>query len=149
MFLSARMKKVGVAIAAAGALALLNATPASANWTSYISSWTDGQESRRWADNGNYSQVQFRGCFAQNAPNSEQHVDLLMWVDVAYSPDKQLDRKVFSNCFNGSSYWSNGEWTDVPSGGNTLYFEADKIGPGGSCCLLFVDEVYQDTSYAD
>jgi hypothetical protein len=149
MFLTSRAKKTSAVLAAASALTLFTATSASANWSSSISSWTDGQESRHWDEQGTYSQVLFRDCFAQYAGANNQSVDLLMWQDISFSPDKQLDRKIFTNCFNGDNYWSNGEWTDVPSGDVTLYFEADKIGPGGSCCLLFVSEVYQDTSLAD
>ena len=119
----------------------------SANWSSYISSWTDGDESRRWADQGTYSQVMFRDCFAQYG--SQDSVVVKLWKDISFSPDQNLGGKTFTNCFNGSGYWSNGEWTNVPSGDNTLYFEADKIAQGGSCCLLFVSEVYVDTSKAD
>ncbi|MGP3951373.1 hypothetical protein [Streptomyces sp. 7N604] len=149
MHVSSRAKKAGAVLAAASARTFLNAPFASANWTSSISSWTDGQESRHSDEQGTYSQVLFRDCFAQYASSSNQRVDLLMWQDISFSPDRQLDRKVFTNCFNRDNYWSNGEWTDVPSGDVTLYFEADKIGSGGSCCLLFVSEVYQDTSLAD
>ncbi|SFK92721.1 MULTISPECIES: hypothetical protein [Streptomyces] len=143
------IRRAALVAAAMASIGLINAPSASANWSSYISSWTDGEESRRWEDQGTYSQVQFRDCFAQNAGSSNQKVTLTERVDISFSPDKVLDSKTFSNCFKGSSYWSNGEWTDVPSGTNTLYFRADKIGQGGSCCLLFVSEVYVDTSKAD
>ncbi|GAA2245139.1 hypothetical protein GCM10010232_35210 [Streptomyces amakusaensis] len=144
-----RFKKIGVAASAASALVFIGAPQASANWSSHIDSWTDGQESRRWSDNGTYSQVQFRDCYAQNAGSSAQKVSLIMWSHIALAPDKKLDTKTFTNCFNGNTSWSNGEWTDVPAGPNTLYFEADKVGNGGSCCLLFVSEVKVDTSKAD
>lgn len=142
-----RFKKVGAALATASALTLITATSASANWSSSIGSWTDGQESHHWDEQGTYSQVQFRSCHAQYA--TVNSVDLLMWVDKPLQLDQKLDRKVFTACFGGVNSWSNGEWTDVPSGDLTLYFEADKVGQGDSCCLLNVAEVQQDTSQAD
>ncbi|WP_155057013.1 hypothetical protein [Streptomyces blattellae] len=141
------IRRAAYVTAAVASLSLINAPTASANWSSYITSWTDGDESRRWEDQGSYSQVQFRDCFAQYA--TTQAVTLTERVDISLSPDKTLDSKTFTNCFNGTNSWSNGEWTDVPSGTNTLYFRADKVGNGGSCCLLFVSEVYVDTSQAD
>ena len=147
MITSSLAKRAGAVLALASTLILVNAPLASANWSSTISSWTDGQTSRHWDEQGTYSQVQFRDCFAQYG--TTQSVDLLMWVDKPLQSDQKLDRKVFTACFNGSSSWSNGEWTDVPSGDVTLYFEADKVGQGGSCCLLSVSQVEQDTSLAD
>ena len=47
MRISSREKKAGAVLAAASALTFLNAPFASANWTSSISSWTDGDESRK------------------------------------------------------------------------------------------------------
>lgn len=141
------LKKMGVVLATAGALTLATAPNASANWDSYITDWTDGQTSHHWDENGTYSQVQFRSCSAQYGTTDS--VDLLMWVDKPFQVDQKLDRKVFSACFGGANSWSNGEWRDVPSGSVTLYFEADKVAQGGSCCLLTVAEVYQDTSAAD
>jgi hypothetical protein len=141
------LQEVGAALATASALTLITATSASANWSSSIGSWTDGQESHHWDEEGTYSQVQFRSCHAQYA--TVKSVDLLMWVDKPLQTDQKLDRKVFTACFNGVNSWSNGEWTDIPSGDVTLYFESDKVGQGGSCCLLDVAEVQQDTSQAD
>jgi hypothetical protein len=63
--------------------------------------------------------------------------------------DEDLGSKTYTNCFNGEQSWSNGQWTDVPKGSNTLHFETDKVAQGGSCCLLWVAEVSQDTSEAD
>lgn len=36
------VKRVGAALVAAASLVVLSASTASANWSSYISSWTDG-----------------------------------------------------------------------------------------------------------
>lgn len=141
--------RLGAVLAGVSALTLLGATSASANWNSWIGSWTDGETSDRWDEQGTYSQLQFRSCYAQYAGSSHQTVDILMWVDKSWASDKKLDRKIFSECFKGATHWSNGEWTDVPSGSVKLYFEADKVGSGDACCLLDVAEVRQDTSMAD
>lgn len=143
------LRRIALVGATMATLGLANMPTASANWVSYISSWTDGQESHRWEDQGTYSQIQFRDCFAQYASDANQKVALTERVAIDLWPDGKLDSKTFTNCFKGTNYWSNGEWTDVPSGVNTLYFRADKIGTGSSCCLLFVSEVDVDTSQAD
>ncbi|HEY3016615.1 MAG TPA: hypothetical protein VGJ41_15980 [Nocardioides sp.] len=136
--------RVGIVGAGVVATVGLSATAALANWSSYISSWTDGDQSRRWADSA-YSQVQFKGCFAQYGTTDSVNIQLNR--DISGLPDAHYDTKTFTNCFNGSNYWSNGEWTSLPSG--NYYFEATKVAQGGSCCLLFVDYVYQDTTSAD
>jgi hypothetical protein len=64
-------------------------------------------------------------------------------------PDTDLDSKTFTKCFDGTDSWSDGEWTDVPGGTNTLHFVTSKVAQGNSCCLLWVAEVKQDTSKAD
>lgn len=139
------LKKAALVTTAAAALVGFSTTTASANWTSYIASWTDGDRSRTWADSGTYSQVQFTGCFAQYG-NSKQVV-VKMWKIDTWTPNDDLGSKTFTACFNGGT--SNGEWTNVPTGDHTLQFEADKIAQGGSCCLLNVDKVFVDTSKAD
>ncbi|MET9774222.1 hypothetical protein ABZ023_08090 [Streptomyces sp. NPDC006367] len=140
-------RKAALTVTAAMALVGFSATTASANWSSYISSWTDGDRSRKWTDSGTYSQVQFRSCFAQYG--TTEQVVVKMWKIDTWTPNDNLGSKTFTNCFNGSSSWSNGQWTNVPTGEHTLQFEADKVAQGGSCCLLNVAEVYVDTSQAD
>ena len=138
------IRRAALAATAVAALGLINAPSASANWTSYISSWTDGNESRRWADES-YSQVQFTNCFAQYGTTDQ--VVVKMWQDKPLATDPSYGSKTFTNCFKGSGYTSNGEWTGLPSG--DFYFETDKIAQGGSCCLLNVSTVYVDTTQAD
>lgn len=141
-------KRAGAMVAAASVLLMLNAPSASANWSSYISGWTDGDESRRWSDRGNYSQVLFRDCYAQYG-GTKQSVVVRMWKHVALQPDRNLGGKKYTRCFKGANKWSNGQWRNLPSGPNTLYFETHRVSRGGSCCLLFVDKVYVNTSKAD
>lgn len=143
------LRRIALVGATMATLGLANMPTASANWDSYISSWTDNHESRRWEDQGTYSQVMFDNCFAQYAGSADQKVAVSERVDISLLPDKSLGAKTFTNCFKGAGYWSNGEWTNVPSGVNNLFFRTDKIGTGGSCCLLFVSTVLVDTSQAD
>ncbi|MDX3098722.1 hypothetical protein PV703_24270 [Streptomyces sp. ME01-24h] len=132
------IRRVAVALAATAGIGLIVAPDASANWTSYISSWAKGNESRRWADES-YSQLQFTGCFVQNGT---QDVTVAYYRDVALAVDPKYDSKTFTACFGSGT--SNGEWTGLPSG--DYYFKAMDVGGGG---LLFVDTVYVDTTQAD
>lgn len=145
MQMQSTVKKAGAALVAAASLVVISASTASANWSSYISSWTDGDKSRTWEDQGTYSQIQFTNCYAQYG--TTESVVVKLWHYYSVLPNESLGSKTFTACFNGGT--SNGEWTNVPSGTNTLQFEADKIAQGGSCCLLNVGTVYVDTSQAD
>ncbi|MGC5342345.1 hypothetical protein [Streptomyces sp. DT171] len=65
--MSMKLNRVGAVIAAAAAATLTLAPPASAegSWSSYISNWRGGDESRRWNDNhsdGASTTVSFSGC---------------------------------------------------------------------------------------
>ncbi|MBT2488249.1 hypothetical protein J7E96_06875 [Streptomyces sp. ISL-96] len=140
---SITIRRAAMAAAVVASLSLINAPSASANWTSYINDWTDGDESRRWADES-YSQVQFTTCDAQNG--TEDSVVVKMWKDVSYDYDTSYGSKTFTKCFTAGET-SNGEWTGLPTG--NFYFEAAKVAQGGKCCLLNVDKVYVDTTQAD
>ncbi|MEU6815796.1 hypothetical protein [Streptomyces sp. NPDC046860] len=138
MPISTSIRRAAVVLASASALGLIVAPNASANWTSSISSWGKGNESRRWADES-YSQLQFTGCFVQGG---SQDVTVAYYRDVPLSVDPKYDSKTFTACFSGGT--SNGEWTGLPSG--DYYFATTDVGGGG---LLFVDKVYVDTTQAD
>ncbi len=140
-------KKAAAITTAAAALVGFSASTASANWTSYISNWADGDRSREWADSGTYSQIMFRNCFAQNG--LQNSVKVILWKKDTWTPHDNLGDANFTACFKGTNSWSNGEWNNVPTGEHTLQFEADRIAQGGSCCLLSVAEVHVDTSKAD
>ncbi|MGW0738090.1 hypothetical protein [Streptomyces sp. NPDC002851] len=58
------------------------------------------------------------------------------------------DGETYTNCFRSSTSVSSGEWTGLPVE-EDYFFEADKIGQGGSFCLLNVSKVYVDTTLAD
>ncbi|MET8446991.1 MULTISPECIES: hypothetical protein [Streptomyces] len=139
------IKRVSTVAGLAAAAVLAAAPGAWANWSSYINSWTDGDTSRTWADES-YSQVQFTGCTAQYATTKQVVVQL--WDYDALSSNDYYGSKTFTNCFNGASYTSNGEWTGLPTEPD-FYFETSKVGQGGSCCLLNVKSVYVDTTKAD
>ncbi|WP_103503393.1 MULTISPECIES: hypothetical protein [unclassified Streptomyces] len=111
---------------------------------SHISSWTDGNESRRWSDRS-YSEIRFNTCTVQNS--STKKTDVRMWQHRALLPDVGYANKTYTNCFTGQGKVSAGEWWDLPSA--TYYFRVNNVGHGGSCCLLFVSQVYVDTTLAD
>lgn len=141
------LRRLALLGAAVATLSLTNVPAAFANWDSHIASWTDGNESRRWTDSGTYSQVTFQNCFAQEATKNQ--VVVQERVDNSFWPDDGLDEKTFTACFKLDGSWSNGQWTDVPDGTNTLFFRTNKVGQGSSCCLLWVGAVHVDTSKAD
>ncbi|MET8538696.1 hypothetical protein ABZV67_45350 [Streptomyces sp. NPDC005065] len=132
------IRRAAVVLAATSALGLAVAPSASANWTSYISSWGNGDESRRWADES-YSQLQFTGCYVTYG---SQDVTVAYYRDIPFSTDAKYDSKTFTACFSGGT--SNGEWTGLATG--DYYFKATDVGGGG---LLDVNKVYVDTTLAD
>ncbi|MFP3990511.1 hypothetical protein U9R90_24225 [Streptomyces sp. E11-3] len=71
-----------------------------------------------------------------------------LWDYDALSANDYYGAKTYTNCFKGSGYTSVGEWTGLPSESD-YFFETDKIGQGGSCCLLNVGTVCVDTTKAD
>lgn len=71
-----------------------------------------------------------------------------LWDYDALSANDYYGAKTYTHCFRSSSAVSSGEWTGLPQEPD-FFFEADKIGQGGSCCLLNVKKVYVDTALAD
>ncbi|MEU6347982.1 hypothetical protein ABZ896_01485 [Streptomyces sp. NPDC047072] len=145
---SRRLQRVGTiaGMAAAALFVLVPNAQADWTWTSYISSWTDGNTSRRWDDEA-YNEISFENCYAQYAGSSDQQVVVKRRIDVTLDYDVTVDTFTFSNCFKGNGYYSTDTQTGLDSA--SYYFEADKIGTGGSCCLLFTDWVGVDTTQAD
>jgi hypothetical protein len=109
--------------------------------TSYINAATDGFQSRRWADES-YTEVQFTGCTAEYG---SRKVTVDMREDISNWPDTDYGSATFTNCFNGASYVSDGQWTGLEQG--NYFFDLTKVGDGGG--LLDVKTVYQDTTQAD
>ncbi|WP_381794989.1 hypothetical protein [Streptomyces niveus] len=132
------IRRAAVVLTATSALGLIVAPNAHANWSSYIASWGQGEESRRWADES-YSQLQFTGCTVEHGSNN---VTVAYYRDVPLSTDPKEDSKTFTACFGSGT--SNGEWTGLASG--DWYFRAESIGGGG---LLNVTTVSVDTTQAD
>lgn len=135
-----KIRRICTVSVAAATMALI-ATPAFANWTSYITSATDGFQSRRWSDSS-YTEVQFTGCTAEYG---SKKVTVDMREDISNWPDTDYGSHTFTNCYNGSSSVSDGEWHGLESG--NYFFELTKVGDGGG--LLDVNKVYQDTTLAD
>lgn len=129
-------RAVSAAVLSAVALAV-TATPAFANWESYIQGASSGFQSHRWSDTS-YSQVKFQECV--NGYDDSVGVD--MREDINNLPDKDYGTKTFTNCFNGWNYTSNGQWSGLESGN---YFFQLKNMSG----LLAVSTVYQDTTKDD
>lgn len=114
------------------------------NFTSDLEGVQEGFQSRRW-DDGSYSQVQYTGC-TDTGVNYDTGVDLR--EDISLAPDKDYGTKKFTNCFNGSSSLSNGEWTGLENG--SYFFQVAYIDDGVNFDnWLTVQKVYQDTTEAD
>ncbi|MFF1648976.1 hypothetical protein [Streptomyces sp. NPDC058240] len=139
------VQRVSAVLGVTAAALLAMAPGAWANWQSSITSWTDGGTSRKWADES-YSEIRFKGCTDQYATTHK--VDVKLWDYDALSANDFYGAKTYTNCFNGSTSVSAGEWTGLPVE-QDFFFETDNIGQGGSCCLLNVSVVYVDTTKAD
>ncbi|MDT0306065.1 hypothetical protein RM780_03690 [Streptomyces sp. DSM 44917] len=135
------VRRSALATAAVALLGLLNAPAAHADWSSYIHSWTDGEQSRRWDDQSNTG-VSFEGCSQQWG--NQDLVDVQLWEDISFWPDDQQgETRRATACFRPDEV-STGIWTGLSPG--SYYFETDRIANGGSCCLLFVSDVWVDTT---
>ncbi|WP_380284482.1 hypothetical protein [Kitasatospora purpeofusca] len=119
----------GVLVAAA-LLGFAGAGPALAegSWTSYISNWGPGSESRRWEDSDRddvATSVTFQGCVTGN--NDFKDADLQIYKDV-FGPDKAYGHRT-NHCDTSS-------WGDQSSG--TYYFMLEGVRSGAK---LWVDTV--------
>lgn len=74
-------------------------------------------------------------------------MDVILWQDRPFQPDRQYEEKRFLRCFDGPSALTSAHWTGLYNGDH--YFEAHRIARGNSCCLLFVNSVYVDTTKGD
>ncbi|MFD7298523.1 hypothetical protein ACFV9W_35025 [Streptomyces sp. NPDC059897] len=141
--MSARKRVAGI-IGITSALILAGAPAAWANWSGSIGSAGRGFESRRW-DDSSYSQLWFTDCAIQSPSNTKQ-TEVAIWEDNLASPDNNHGTKTFTNCFNGNSAQSMGEWHGLPS--DNYYFRLQDVGSNGDG-LLWVTKVTVDTSAAD
>ncbi|WP_327676125.1 hypothetical protein [Kitasatospora sp. NBC_00458] len=106
------------------------ATPALAegSWTSHISKWGPGSESRRWADSDRddtVTTVALQGCNTDT--NDFRNADLALFKDV-FGPDKSYGYRL--NHCNTSA------WGDQSAG--DYYFALEGVRGGGQ---LWVDTV--------
>ncbi|WP_435298321.1 hypothetical protein [Streptomyces sp. Tue6028] len=64
------------------------------------------------------------------------------WADQSYS-------ETFTNCFDGSTYASRGEYTGLPEESD-YFFQLDNVGGGSNaCCLLWATYAGVDTTLED
>ncbi|MER6400871.1 MULTISPECIES: hypothetical protein [unclassified Kitasatospora] len=118
-------------ILVAGALlGFAGATPALAegSWTSHISNWGPGSESRRWTDydrDDAVTTVSFKGCTTDT--NEFKNADLQLYKDVV-GPDRAYGYRL-NRC-------DTSVWGDQSSG--EYYFALEGVRAGGK---LWVDSV--------
>ncbi|MFE0778484.1 hypothetical protein [Streptomyces sp. NPDC058861] len=108
----------------AALLGFAGGTPAFAegSWTSYITGWTAGLESRRWSDTNRdavSTSVGFSGCYV-DGPDKFKSAGLIVWKDV-FGPDENKGSR--TNTCN-RVYWG-----DQAAG--TYYFELTGFSPYG------------------
>lgn len=130
-----RLQRTGVILGALSALLFVLSPSAFADWTwtSYISSWTDGDTSRRWADES-YNEISWEGCFAQYG--TTQQTVVKRRIDVSLASDVTVDTFTFSNCFNGSGYYSTDTQTGLDSASTTSKpTRLLRAGPAACCSL--------------
>ncbi|MFI2292878.1 hypothetical protein [Streptomyces niveus] len=116
---SARNRVIRGSVLGAAILTLAVTAPALAegSWSSYISDWGTGNESRRWTDRNSDSvstSVGFGGCSA--SPTSFRSVTLAVYKDVL-GPD--------DNKGNKDNTCSTNSWGDLASG--EYYFGVELI----------------------
>ncbi|MDH2391551.1 hypothetical protein QCN29_22775 [Streptomyces sp. HNM0663] len=122
-------------IVGAALVGLAGTTPAYAegSWSSYISGWTSGKESRRWTDNNTDSvstSVGFSGC-ASDGGGGFKHAQLKLWKDV-FGPDDDQGTK--------TNYCNRVYWGDKSSG--KYYFELWGVVSGGYLSVKSVNTRY-------
>ncbi|MER5354163.1 hypothetical protein ABT093_27990 [Kitasatospora sp. NPDC002551] len=117
-------------LVAAALLGFAGAGPALAegSWTSHISKWGPGSESRRWADGDRddvVTSVTFQGC--ATSTNDFKDAALQLYKDV-FGPDKAYGHR--------SNHCDTSSWGDQSSG--DYYFALEGVRSGDK---LWVDTV--------
>lgn len=151
MFPLGSTKRGLCAVVAAGAILAASAPAAMANWTSYISGWSDGVgRSQNWDDTGPYTQIKWENCEVQGY-GEKQEATVRVWRDITAAPDVHYGSLTYSACFKDNTTRSIGEWTNLTSGTYPYYFKTPRVGTSGTDNngLLHVAWVGVDTSQAD
>ncbi|MDH2391547.1 hypothetical protein QCN29_22755 [Streptomyces sp. HNM0663] len=110
----------------------IGSAQAEGNWSSYISDWRTGNESRRWHDGNTDStstSVRLGGCSA--SPASFKSVTLVVWED-QFGPD---DNKGTRSNKCGTTYWG-----DLSSG--EYYFSVELINNNATGFRFSASSVY-------
>lgn len=130
-------RRAGIAsLAAAAALGIATAPAQASSWTSSLTGAAPGFESRRWADSGGRTNVQFTGC---KDDYNNTRVAVQLFKDT-FGPDPYYSSQGFTNCFNGSSSTSSGWWEDHGSG--DYYFDVNGALFGVHVWVNVVKTVY-------
>ncbi|MEU5839912.1 hypothetical protein ABZ820_40555 [Streptomyces diacarni] len=116
------------------------------NWESSIQNVLTGFQSRRWSDQGSYSQVWFTNCRSSPATGPDS-TDVDLRRDNPGLPDNSWGSKHYTACFGGTTAKSSGQWTNIKTGNQ--FFQIKKINDHTSGHRLGVARVYVDTSKAD
>ncbi|MFD8479991.1 hypothetical protein [Kitasatospora sp. NPDC059673] len=118
-FLRRRAGIIGAALLAATAMTAIPAQ-AEGSWSSYITSWNSGNESRRWTDNhtdGDATTVSFSGCNIHSGSNA---IQLELDRDISYWPDATYGTR--------NNYCDTSSWGTMTDKGN-FYFIDYHDGP--------------------
>lgn len=122
-----------------GAMTLLSLTAGSAqaaSWSSYLDGAYPNFESRRWADTGGSTSIQFTNC-ADHTGATSAGVTLRKAVD--WQVDPTYSTASFTNCFNGYNSTSSDGWDDHGSGN---YYFAVNYGGWTYLTVRVVDVYY-------
>ncbi|MEV7233434.1 hypothetical protein AB0N06_05445 [Streptomyces sp. NPDC051020] len=84
-----------------------------------------GFESRRWYEPNTATTIKFTGC---STDLTAVHVTLAK--DISLSPDTYYTTAAFTNCLNGSTYTSTGNWN--AHGNGDYYFAVNEYISGAS-----------------
>ncbi|MEU7564849.1 hypothetical protein AB0A99_02345 [Streptomyces fradiae] len=100
------------------------ASPAQAanySWTSSLTDVGPGFESRRWYDDNGYTTITFTDCYSGGHKGAEVRVR----KDVV-GPDPAYAKALFTNCFNGYSATSTGNWSPTGVTSGNFYFAVNE-----------------------
>ncbi|KDN86120.1 hypothetical protein [Kitasatospora cheerisanensis] len=113
-FIRRRAGVIGAALLAATAMTAIPAH-AEGSWSSYISNWNSGNESRRWTDNHTDStstQVDFSSCTIHAG---DTKIRLELDRDISYWPDATYGMR--------DNYCGNSNWGEMSDKGSFYFID--------------------------
>ncbi|MFJ8011166.1 hypothetical protein [Streptomyces sp. NPDC096339] len=131
------MKSLAGVVAGAALLGAVSVVPAYAGaqaegwFTSSLTNWKRGDESRRWWDNNDtwdYTGIYFENCVSDGATGFS-HAELDLYKDISYAPDRY---KGSENNYCG--------WVDYgdPDDAGNYYFQLYDIYSGGRLTVKYL-----------